>query len=189
MDLCLSVGFGPEEDSLYSAVHQHVGSNVHVKPPISGLRFHEFVSLGNHFNLSLSTLRVCWICGVVKSVFGSAGFEGWKVADLSSGKLLVYASRFGSCENRLKPVSEAAERMADLLKMGVEVKTFKKKFKPIFVYYKQGDEEPVPLYCNSGEESNVEDVYVALRNMMFVLSFHPKNLMLRHARKEIMQFS
>ena len=111
------------------------------------------------------------------------------MSGLSSGKLLVYASSFSSCGNRLRPVSEAAEKVAGLLKLGVEVRTFRKKFKPIFVYYKQGDEEPVPLYCNNGEESNVEDVYLALRNMMFVLSFHPKNLMLRHAREEIMQFS
>lgn len=109
--------------------------------------------------------------------------------DLPTGKLLVYASSLSSCENRLKPVSKAAEMMADLLKMDVEVKKFRKKFNSIYVYYKQGEEEPVPLYCNNGEELNVEDVYVALRNMMFVLSFHPKNLMLRRARKEIMQFS
>ena len=109
--------------------------------------------------------------------------------DVPTGKLLVYASCFTSRENRLKPVSMAAEKVAGLLKMDVEVKTFRKRFKPIYVYYKQGDEEPVPLYCNNGEGSNVEDVYVALRNMMFVLSFHPKNLMLRQARKEIMQFS
>lgn len=109
--------------------------------------------------------------------------------DLQGGKLLVYASSFISRENRLKPVSLAAEKMAGLLKVDVEIKTFKKNFTPIYVYYKQGDEEPIPLYCNNGKEPSAEDVYAALRNMMFVLSFHPKHSMLRHVRKEIMRFS
>lgn len=109
--------------------------------------------------------------------------------DLQTEKLLVYASSFASHAQRLKPVSAAAEKMAGLLNMNVEVKTFRKKFTPIYVYYKRGDEEPIPLYCSHGEESNAEDVYATLKNMMFVLSFHPKHSTLKHARKMIMQFS
>jgi hypothetical protein len=109
--------------------------------------------------------------------------------NLQTGKLLVYASSFSSHEKRLKPVSVAAERVAGLLKMDVEVKTFRRRFKPIYVYYKQGDEDPIPLYCNNGEKLNAEDVYTTLRKMMFVLSFHPKHSALRHARREIIQLS
>jgi hypothetical protein len=109
--------------------------------------------------------------------------------DLQGGKLLIYASSFISRENRLKPVSLAAEKMAGLLKVDVEIKTFRKNFTPIYVYYKQGDDEPIPLYCNNGKESSADDIYAALRNMMFLLSFHPKHSMLRHVRKEIMRFS
>lgn len=109
--------------------------------------------------------------------------------DLQTGKLLVYASSFTSRKDRLKPVSLAAEKMAGLLKMDVEVKTFRKEFTPIYVYYKHGDEEPIPLYCNNNEKPNADDVYATLRSMMFVLSFHPKHLALRHARKEIIQAS
>jgi roadblock/LC7 domain-containing protein len=109
--------------------------------------------------------------------------------NLQTGKLLVYASSFTSRESRLRSVSIAAERMAGVLNVDIEVRTFKKKFTPIYVYYKQGDEEPIPIYCNNGEKSNAEDVYATLKNMMFVLSFHPKHSVLRHARKEIMQFS
>jgi hypothetical protein len=107
--------------------------------------------------------------------------------DLQTGKLLVYASSFTSHEKRLKPVSMAAEKMADLLKMNVEVKTFRRRFTPIYVYYKQGDEDPIPLYWNNGQKSNADDVYATLRSMMFVLSFHPKHSALRHVRKEIIQ--
>jgi hypothetical protein len=109
--------------------------------------------------------------------------------ELQNGKLLVYASSSVSGENRLKPISMAAEKMASLLKMGVEVKMFRKDFTPIYVYYKQGDEEPIPIYCNNGEDSDVMEIYMTLRNMMFVLSFHPKHLALRQARKEITQLS
>jgi hypothetical protein len=115
-------------------------------------------------------------------------FSG-SMPNLQTGKLLVYASAFASQERRLKPVSMAAEKMACRLKMDVEVKTFTKRFTPIYVYYKQGDEEPVPLYCNNDERSDAEDIYEALRNMMFVLSFHPRNSALRRARKEIKQLS
>jgi hypothetical protein len=106
-----------------------------------------------------------------------------------TGKLLVYTSSYTSRKQRLKPVSAAAEKIAGLLKMDVEVKTFRRRFKPIYVYYKQGDEEPIPLHCNNDEEPNAEDVYASLRNMMFVLSFHPKHSALKHARREIIQFS
>jgi hypothetical protein len=109
--------------------------------------------------------------------------------ELQNGKLLVYASSFASREARLKPVSMAAEKMAMLLKMDVEVKVIRKRFTSIYVYYKHGDEEPIPIYCNNGRESDAQKVYMALRNMMFVLSFHPKHSALKQAREEILHFS
>jgi hypothetical protein len=107
----------------------------------------------------------------------------------ANGKLFVYASSLASREKRLKTVSVAAEKMARLLKLNFEVKTFRKKFTPIYVYYKNGDEEAIPIYCNNSEQSDMREIYTALRNMMFVLSFHPKHSALRHIRKEIMRFS
>jgi hypothetical protein len=107
--------------------------------------------------------------------------------ECSSGKLFVYASSFS--QKRLKPVSIAAEKIAKLLKLNFEIKTFRKSFTPIYVYYKTGEEEPIPIYCNTNSQSNMEEVYTALRNMMFVLSFHPKHQALRHVRKDVMQFS
>ena len=106
-----------------------------------------------------------------------------------AGRLVVYASSSTSRGNRLKLVSLAAEKMAAMLKMQVEVKTFQDRFTSIYVYYKYGDEEPVPLYCNNGEELKVEDAYATLRRMMFVLSFHPRYSALRHARKLIIRAS
>lgn len=107
--------------------------------------------------------------------------------EYSSGKLFVYAS--SSSHKRLKPVSIAVEKMARLLKLSFEIKTFRKSFTPIYVYYETGDDEPIPIYCNTNSQSNMKEVYMALRNMMFVLSFHPKHEALRQVRKEILQFS
>jgi hypothetical protein len=107
----------------------------------------------------------------------------------SQGELLVYASTFADHTRRLKPVSSAAERMARALNINFRLVTFSKKFTPIYVYYKNGDEEPVPLYCTHEEESDVQEVCKILRNMLFVLSFHPKYPALRNARKELMRFS
>jgi len=105
-----------------------------------------------------------------------------------NGKLLIYASSFASNEKSFKPVSMAAERMARLLKLNFEVVFFReKKIAPIYVYYKNGDDEPIPVYCNRGESSNVQEIYTALRNMMFVLSFHPRHSALKRMRKQIMQ--
>jgi hypothetical protein len=107
----------------------------------------------------------------------------------SNGKLLIYASRFISHKKRLKSVSIAAEKMAKLLKLNFEVVTFGEKITPIYVYYKSGDEEPIPLYCDKGGKVDIQEIYAALRNMMFVLSFHPKHSALRQIRNGIMQFS
>src|SRR4030043_1303890 len=104
-------------------------------------------------------------------------------------KLLVYASSFVPRESRLKPVSNAAEKMAKLLNVSMEVKRFRKRFTPIYVYYKNGDEEPIPIYCDNGGATDAQEIYTTLRNMMFVLSFHPKHSALKHVRKEIIQFS
>jgi hypothetical protein len=105
------------------------------------------------------------------------------------GKLLVYASSFAPRESRLKPVSTAAEKMAKLLNVNMEVKRFRKRFTPIYVYYKNGDEEPIPIYCDNGNTMDTQEIYTMLRNMMFVLSFHPKHSALKQVRKDIIHFS
>jgi len=109
--------------------------------------------------------------------------------EANHGKLLVYAPNLTSCRKRLKLIKDAAERTARKLNLGFEVVAFKGGEAPIYVYYKDGAEEPVPLYCDKNGEQSQEHVCRALRIMMFVLSFHPKYSALRRIRKAIMQFS
>ena len=79
--------------------------------------------------------------------------------------------------------------MARHLRLSFEVKTFRKKFEFVYVYYKNGDDEPIPIYCVSEQQSNIDEICTALKNMMFVLSFHPQHSALQQMRKKIMQFS
>jgi hypothetical protein len=106
-----------------------------------------------------------------------------------NGKLFVYAPSSACREKRLEPVSAAVEKMAKYLKLSFEVKTFSQKFKSIYVYYKNGGQEAIPIYCVGDEQASMEEICLRLRNMMFVLSFHPRHSALRQMRKGIMQFS
>lgn len=105
------------------------------------------------------------------------------------GKLLVYTSALDTCRNRLKSISIVTEKMAKALGLSVEFVTCQKELTPIYIYYASGDEEPIPVYCDKNEETSVQEICKNLRNMMFVLSFHPKHSALKQARKAIMQFS
>ncbi len=105
------------------------------------------------------------------------------------GELLVYASISADNASCLKSISSAAEKTARMLNLNFKMVTFRKKCAAIYVYYKNGDEEPVPLYCAYEGKSDMQKVCRALRSMLFVLSFHPRYPALREVRKEIMQFS
>ncbi|MEM3566605.1 MAG: hypothetical protein QXK18_07015 [Candidatus Bathyarchaeia archaeon] len=105
------------------------------------------------------------------------------------GKLLVYVSSAETRKGRLKAVSLAVEKTAKRLNLGVEVVPLKGANAPIYIYYKDGINEPIPLYCDKESENTTEKVCTALRSMMFVLSFHPKYSALKKIRREIIRFS
>ncbi|MEM3153462.1 MAG: hypothetical protein QW629_01965 [Candidatus Bathyarchaeia archaeon] len=105
------------------------------------------------------------------------------------GKLLIYFSNAETRMERLKVVSVAVKETARMLNLGVEVVQLKGTKAPIYIYYKDGVNEPVPLYCDKTGENSPEKVCTALRSMMFVLSFHPKYSVLRKIRREIIRFS
>ncbi len=105
------------------------------------------------------------------------------------GKLVVFASNSITDEKCLKLISIAAKRTAEALKLGFEAKTLVAKSSMIYVYFKSGRCEAIPIYCTHGAAIEFEEVCTNLRKMMFVLSFHPKLQALRHVREELMQFS
>ncbi|MCS7096042.1 MAG: hypothetical protein N3F10_03540 [Candidatus Bathyarchaeota archaeon] len=106
------------------------------------------------------------------------------------GRLMVYFSRPICGSRRFRTVSAAVEKTAKDLNLDVEFITLKGKNAPIYVYYQNGNEEPVPLYCDKNQNDSAERIYGALRGMMFVLSFHPRyRTSLNMARERIMGFS
>lgn len=80
--------------------------------------------------------------------------------------------------------------MAQRLNLDFEMVQFERASSPIYVYYEENDGcEPIPLYCDKGKMSELEEISSALKKMMFVLSFHPKHSALRQMRQEILKLS
>jgi hypothetical protein len=102
---------------------------------------------------------------------------------------MVYASTVAPRRKRLQSVRTATEKTAKLLNLGFEVVRFRKSFSQIYVYYESGDDEPIPIYCDEGKTFDLQEICATLKNMVFVLSFHPKHSALRQVRKEIMRLS
>ena len=105
------------------------------------------------------------------------------------GKLLVYSSTVAPHRSRLQSVRTATEKMAKLLNLDFEMVKLRKGSSQIYVYYENGDDEPIPIYCDEGKAGDPQEICSTLRNMMFVLSFHPKHSALRQARKTIIALS
>jgi len=106
-----------------------------------------------------------------------------------SGKLMVYASTGVSPRRRLQSVKTAAETMAKQLNLDFEMVKQGTGTSPIYVYYENGNDEPIPLYCDEGKTGDLAEISSKIKNMMFVLSFHPRHAALKPARKALFAFS
>jgi hypothetical protein len=108
----------------------------------------------------------------------------------NSGKLMVYVSTGIPLRKRLESVKTAAQQTAKRLNLDFEMVKLDRAALPIYVYYEESEEgEPIPLYCDEGKMSDLEEISSALRSMMFVLSFHPKHSALKQMRGEILKLS
>ena len=101
----------------------------------------------------------------------------------------MYTSTAAPLRKRLQSIKTATEETAKRLNLGFEVVRFRKSFSQIYVYYENGEGEPIPIYCDKGKTSGMNEICATLKNMMFVLSFHPAHSALRNARKGLMGFS
>ena len=106
-----------------------------------------------------------------------------KEMDEHLGKFMVYASARPKTE-RMRIVGSAVAKVAHTLNIETEVSPRKKQLS-IYVYYQGAAGDEIPVYCDWGKTWKEEDVYRAIRNMMFVLSFHPRHSRLRPMRSEI----
>ncbi|MCX8151196.1 MAG: hypothetical protein N3D85_06815 [Candidatus Bathyarchaeota archaeon] len=106
-----------------------------------------------------------------------------------TGRLIVYASHISASKQRLQSVRLATEKMAHQLKLDFEIIPQQRRCPQIYVYYEHGKEEPIPLYCDEGKTGNLQEIATQLRNMMYVLSFHPRHSALAQLRNSIMKLS
>ncbi len=105
------------------------------------------------------------------------------------GKLTIYASDTHAPKQRLESVKTATHKMAKKLNLNFEVVNQQRGTSPIYVYYDNGDENPIPIYCDEGKRGNPAEISEKMRNMMFVLSFHPRHTALKQARKMLLTLS
>jgi len=96
---------------------------------------------------------------------------------------MIYASNTSS-PKRVRIVGSAVTKVADSLNLKTELSP-RRKLLSIYVYYKSEAGDEIPVYCDWGKSWKEEDVYRAIRNMMFVLSFHPRHSSLQTIRKEV----
>ena len=103
---------------------------------------------------------------------------------------MVYASSGSPQRKRLESVRTATQQTAKRLNLSFKMVKINGTALPIYVYYEDdGADEPIPLYCDEGKRSGLEEISSTLRSMMYVLSFHPKHTALRRMRNEILKLS
>jgi len=102
----------------------------------------------------------------------------------TNGKFLIYTPRLAN-KKRLEVIGSAVSKIADTLRLEIEVAR-KKKLLSTYVYYRgYYDEEEIPIYCDWGKNWNEKEIYDTIKSIMFALSFHPKHATLQVIRKQI----
>ena len=86
-------------------------------------------------------------------------------------------------------MTAATEKIAELLNLDFEMVPQRRGCSQIYVYYEHGDDEPIPIYCDEGKKGDLQEIKARLKNMMFVLSFHPRHTTLKQARKTLIALS
>jgi hypothetical protein len=90
-----------------------------------------------------------------------------------------------SNDMRLKIVKSAVGKVARRLNFKMEMMKCE-RVGSIFVFYRDNLGVEIPVYSDFKKKCDVEDVYKAIMNILFVLSFHPNHNSLKDVRKEIM---
>jgi hypothetical protein len=146
---------------------------------------------GYNGSLSLSPLLIGEV--VIEFVLKEISMKGTLMISMfkeNCGKLMVYASTEVPKGKRLDSVRTAAKETAKRLNLDFEIVRLDRASSPIYVYYEENDgDEPIPLYCDGGKISGLEEISGKIRNMMFVLSFHPNHSVLKEMRSELLKLS
>ena len=89
-------------------------------------------------------------------------------------------------QERLEAIKSAASKIAEPLKLQIQIVPLTKKF-PTYVYYmREDDPEKIPIYCDSHDSQREKEIYQSMKGILFTLSFHPKHSSLLAARKDLL---
>jgi len=107
----------------------------------------------------------------------------------TNGRIIIYVpgSPKGGFHGTEK-IRKAACRIAERLKLEVEV-IQRFDLSSVWVYFESCEGELIPIYFDYGLHRQEEEVYAKIRNMMFVLSFHPKFSDLKPIREDVIRIS
>ena len=101
-----------------------------------------------------------------------------------NGKFLIYAPS-PTDEKRLQVIGSAVSKIAETLRLEIEIAR-KNKLLSTYVYYRgYYDKEEIPIYCDWGKNWDEKEIYDTIKSVMFALSFHPKHIILQPIRKQI----
>ncbi len=102
----------------------------------------------------------------------------------ANGKFLIYTSNLSN-KKRLQLIGSAVSKIAETLRLEIEIAK-KNKLLSTYVYYRgYYDKEEIPIYCDWGKNWNEKEIYDTIRSVMFALSFHPEHTTLQTIRKQI----
>jgi len=105
---------------------------------------------------------------------------------MPNGKLLIYTPQTTNRQERLKAIKSAASKIAEPLKLQIQIIHITKTFSTYVYYKKEDDSEKIPVYCDSQKNLREKEIYQSMKSILFTLSFHPQHSSLLTARKELL---
>jgi hypothetical protein len=95
---------------------------------------------------------------------------------------MVYYPRFSRRNDRLRIIAHAVNRIADSLEANMEISP-RKDVLSVWVYLKGSGNEKVPVYSDWGKDWNENDVFQAIKNKLYGLSYRPEHAVLQVIRR------
>ena len=135
--------------------------------------------------VSLNSLRsVRCRCSKTLKNTSTANSEWEQIMLSNNGKFLIYTPSLTN-KRRLQIIGSAVSKIAETLRLEIEVAR-KNKLLSTYVYYRgYYDEEEIPIYCDWGKNWSEKEIYDTIKSVMFALSFHPKHRTLQTIRRQI----
>ena len=100
-------------------------------------------------------------------------------------KLFVFVSS-SSSNQKISFIKNAVKKIAQQLNLEFEVVNLSKSVNQTFVCYRKSGADKIPLYYEKTKYETAQEIYTKIKNMLFVLSFHPNHGKLKEKQDEIL---